>query len=78
MEKVFEITIFLKNGSQFSIFASQFIVKRNGIGDFAGLEWTNTEKEPRLLYANVDEISAITCKADSPALTSPTAESAGL
>ena len=57
-----DITIFLKNGTQFSFFASKLTLKKNGLGEFVGFEWVNTEQEEmrRLLYVDANEIAAIT------------------
>lgn len=60
---MFEITIYLKNGSKFSIFSDEFAVKRTIGGAFSGLEWVNGGNEQeRLMYINTDDISAITSR----------------
>jgi hypothetical protein len=55
-----EITIYLKNGVHFSVFVSEFSVKKNGLGDFAGLSWISASNElPHLLHIDITEVVAI-------------------
>jgi hypothetical protein len=55
-----EITIYLKNGVHFSVFASEFSVKKNGLGDFSGLSSVRASNElPHLLQIDIDEVVAI-------------------
>lgn len=55
-----EITIYLKSGEHFSVFVNSFSVKKNSLGDFAGLSWESaSEKLPYLLHIDADEIAAI-------------------
>jgi hypothetical protein len=66
---MFEITIYLKNGSKFSIFSDKFTVQRTIGGAFAGLEWVSGNKEQeRLMYVDMNDISAITSR---PTLFAP-------
>lgn len=58
-----EITIYLKNGSKLSAFTELFTVKKTQEGLLAGIEWKNgKEEQERLLYVDVDDISAITSR----------------
>ncbi|MGB2788931.1 MAG: hypothetical protein WBC13_06385 [Dokdonella sp.] len=58
---MFEVTIYLKNGNKFTVFANEFKVQRTVSGAFSGLEWTNGAKEQeRLMYVDMNDISAIT------------------
>lgn len=60
---MFKITIYLKNGSKFTVFAKDFKVQRTVEGAFAGLEWINGAKQQeRLMYVDMNDISAITSR----------------
>jgi hypothetical protein len=57
---MYDVTFYLKKGLSFTVVVSEFITKRNGLGDLVGLEWTGARLDlPNLKFIRVEEVSAV-------------------
>jgi hypothetical protein len=55
-----KVIFLFKDGSKLSVEVESFNVKRNLLGELAGVSWKNAERKPKLIHLNIDEILAIT------------------
>lgn len=51
--------IYLKGGQVLEIKTESFTATRNGNNELTGLEWKLTDKDQKILYIRLDDISAI-------------------